>query len=81
MSFDLSNLTDVIGGKVGEASDALSLILRIVAAIGLRLVTFPNSLGVIDIEPMKEEMLFNNVRFYFSFLDFVLEDNGVFKGE
>ncbi|KAK7857725.1 rhodanese-like domain-containing protein 4 [Quercus suber] len=40
LSLDFSNLTDAIGGAVGEGSDSLSLILGIAAATGLGLLAF-----------------------------------------
>ncbi|XP_058200176.1 rhodanese-like domain-containing protein 4, chloroplastic isoform X1 [Rhododendron vialii] len=40
LSLDLSNLTDAIGGAIGEGSDALSLTLGIAAATGLGLLAF-----------------------------------------
>ncbi|KAL0008465.1 hypothetical protein SO802_009967 [Lithocarpus litseifolius] len=40
LSLDFSNLTDAIGGAVGEGSDALSLTLGIAAAAGLGLLAF-----------------------------------------
>lgn len=40
LSLDLSNLTDAIGGVIGEGSDAVSLSLGIAAATGLGLLAF-----------------------------------------